>query len=286
MKVDRQDVLTALLEIARGAEQLVMRVYTADDMGAELKGPNDPVTRADREANAYILERLQARFPTIPIVAEESDPASFAGFASSPVAFFVDPVDGTHDFIAKNGEFCIMIGFAEDGQATVGVVLCPAYEGISQTYGAAVGFGAFRYFDDGTRKPLRIACESDPPDLSRVRCVVSRFHRSPHVEARLASLAVQELRPLGSAGIKAIAVASGQVELYAHPSGTLVKLWDACAPNAIVTAAGGSFTDAHGVPFDYQGAVTQGQGTLVAHPSIHQAALKRLEAFEQRERTP
>jgi 3'(2'), 5'-bisphosphate nucleotidase len=279
MSIDRQDVLTKLLVAARGAAELVMRVYAEDDMGEEMKGPNDPVTRADKEANAFILASLSASLPGIPIVAEESDPSTFRGFEAEGAALFVDPVDGTRDFIAKNGDFCVMIGLAEAGRATVGVVLCPVFGGKRRTYGAAEGIGAFSFGDDGARTPLHV---SNVTDFSRVRCAVSRFHRNKSVDAKLAALGSMELVPIGSSGIKGIQVANAELDLYAHPSRGKVKLWDACAPDAIVRLAGGVYTDAKGMPFDYRGGVAQGQGTLAANAVLHAEAIRRFADYDKR----
>jgi 3'(2'), 5'-bisphosphate nucleotidase len=271
--MDRRDVLQKLLEAAAAAAEVVMRVYGESDVGVELKGPNDPVTRADKEANALLLERLAHDFPGVPIVAEESDPASFEGFGSAPYALFVDPVDGTREFIDKNGEFAVMLGFAEAGVATVGVVDCPA---LAEVYGAAVGIGAFRITTDPDgeerRSEIRV---TDATDLATCRCAVSRFHRSASVDAKLSALGVRELVPTGGAGIKGVRVASAVLDLYAHPSAGLVKLWDACAPDAIVRAAGGLFTDATGRPFDYRGPWAQNAGMLAANPILHAEALRR-----------
>jgi len=275
MSIDRADALAKMLEAARAASEVVMRVYAEEDVGAELKGPNDPVTRADKEANALILAALTKSLPGIPIVAEESDPSLFKGFESSRAALFVDPVDGTRDFIAKNGEFCVMIGLAEEGRATIGVVLCPAIA--KGTYVAAEGIGAFVIDADGTRTPIEVSRETH---LGNVRCAVSRFHRSKSVDAKLRALGVKSLVPVGSSGIKGVQVASAQLELYAHPSRGLVKLWDACAPDAIVRAAGGVLTDAYGTPFDYRGAVAQGQGTVAANPALHAECVRRFVGYE------
>src|SRR5262249_15917526 len=84
-----------------------------------------------------------------------------------------------------------------------------------------------------------------------------------------------ELVPVGSSGIKGVKVASGELQVYAHPSRGPVKLWDACAPDAIARAAGALYTDSTGRPFDYRGAVSQGGGrTLAAHPMLHAEALR------------
>jgi 3'(2'), 5'-bisphosphate nucleotidase len=266
--IDREDVLQKLLSAAASAAEVVMRVYAETDVGVELKGPNDPVTRADREANALLIERLTQDFPGVPLVAEESDPATFAGFGKEPYALFVDPVDGTREFIAKNGEFAVMLGFAEEGRATVGVVDCPAF---GEVYGGAQGHGAFRITKEG-REAIHVSAATD---LATCRCAVSRFHRSKSIDAKLATLGLKELVPTGGAGIKGVRVASGAIEIYAHPSQGPVKLWDACAPEAIVVAAGGRYTDGQGRSFDYRGAVAQLEGTLAANPTLHEEALRR-----------
>jgi len=267
--MDRAYVLEKLLAAAREAAAVVMRVYAESDVGVELKGPNDPVTRADKEANALLVARLQRDFPGVPIVAEESAPSSFEGYGDAPAALFVDPVDGTREFIAKNGEFAVMIGFAEAGVPTAGVIDCPA---TGEVFAGAHGLGAFRQ-EGGARAPIHVAPTTD---LARCRCAVSRFRRSASVEARLARLGVRELVPVGSAGVKGARVAAGVLEIYAHPSSGPVKLWDACAPDAVVREAGGIFTDGEGRPFDYRGPLAQGRGTLAANPTLHAEALRRM----------
>ena len=277
MRIDRQDVLTKFEAMARGASDLIMKVYASHDLGAELKGPNDPVTRADKEANAFLLDELAKHLAGIPVVAEESDPSQFKGFEASPVAIFVDPVDGTREFIARNGEFCVMLGLAEEGRATVGVVLCPTYKDRFWLYGGAEGIGAFVIDGEGHKSPIHV---SDETDFAKTRCAVSRFHRSKSVDAKLGTLGFAEMVPIGSSGIKGVEVARGGVELYAHPSHGNVKLWDACAPDAIVSAAGGVLTDSHGTPFDYRGVVAQGEGTVAANKTLHAEAVRRFEAYE------
>ncbi|MBX3229148.1 MAG: 3'(2'),5'-bisphosphate nucleotidase CysQ [Labilithrix sp.] len=268
MSVDRADVMEKLVKAAAAAAEVVMKIYAESDPGVELKGPNDPVTRADKEANALLLEHLARDFPGVPLVAEESAPETYAGFGAAPCAIFVDPVDGTREFIAKNGEFAVMLGFAEAGVPTVGVVDCCAF---GEVFAAAEGIGAFR-IAGGARERVHV---SDVTDLARARCAVSRSHRTEAVEEKLARLGLAELCPLGGAGIKAVRVATGAIELYAHPSGGPVKLWDACAPDAIVRAAGGVYTDARGRVFDYRGPYAQNEGTVAGNPILHAEAVER-----------
>jgi 3'(2'), 5'-bisphosphate nucleotidase len=126
------------LAAALEASELVMSVYAAP-FDVHFKAKDDPVTRADREANAHICERLERAFPGVPIVAEESDPSTYANFERADAAWFVDPLDGTREFVARNGEFAVMIGLAEGGRATVGVVVAPAWD---RAFVGVVGVGA------------------------------------------------------------------------------------------------------------------------------------------------
>jgi 3'(2'), 5'-bisphosphate nucleotidase len=267
-------VLDKLLAAAEQAERIVMRVYGEADFGTELKGPHDPVTRADREANALLIERLGRDFPGVPIVAEESDPSAYESFEKARTTLFVDPVDGTREFIDRNGEFAIMIGFAEDGCPTAAVIACPA---LGKTYLGAKGIGAFAIDQSGTRTPIHVSATKT---LAEARSAVSRHHRNKTANLRLEMLAMKELVPIGSAGVKGVRVATGEVDIFAHPTQSSMKLWDACAPDAIVRAAGGILTDALGRPFDYRGAVSQGRGMLAANPVLHAEAVRRLLASE------
>lgn len=267
--IDRADVMEKLMKATAAAAEVVMRIYAEADPGVEMKGPNDPVTRADKEANVLLLERLARDFPGVPLVAEESDPETYRDFGAAPYALFIDPVDGTKEFIKKNGEFAIMLGFAEAGRATVGVIDCCAF---GEVFAAAEGLGAFR-IAGGVRTPIHV---SSVASLAEASCTVSRSNRNPDVEARVASLGCKTLVPTGGSGIKAVRLAAGQVDLYAHPAKGPIKLWDTCAPEAIVKAAGGVYSDWHGATFDYRGPYAQNAGTLAANPVLHAEAIRRL----------
>ncbi len=235
--------LTALIRIAGEAARVVMEVYAAP-FSVDYKAPQDPVTEADRRANALIVEQLSREFPGIPIVAEESDPQTFSEFRSSERIFFVDPVDGTREFVDRNGEFAVMIGLVEGARAIASVVHAPAR---GDVFAAWVGEGAFR-IRDGQTSNIRV---SDITDIGQGRIVGSRSHRGPQLERALSRLGPREVVVMGSAGLKGTLVAAGEVEAYVAP-GYAGKLWDACAADALVTAAGGAFTDTHGDPIDYR----------------------------------
>lgn len=105
-------LLETLLAVARSAAEVILAVYDRP-FDVQLKRAREPVTAADRRANALICAALAERFPGVPIVAEESDPETFGGFHAAPRVLFVDPLDGTREFVAHNGEFAVMIGLLD-----------------------------------------------------------------------------------------------------------------------------------------------------------------------------
>jgi 3'(2'), 5'-bisphosphate nucleotidase len=260
--------IDAMLTAALEAGRLIMEVYQGD-FNVEYKAPSDPVTRADRLANEAICRHLQQAFPGVPIVAEESDPETYANFRSSERILFVDPLDGTREFVARNGEFVVMIGMVEGDAATHGVVLAPTQH---TAWVGSVGQGAFRVEANGVRhrvSPRQVAT------LAGARIMTSRSQRAPALDERLKTAQVGEISPLGSAGLKAMCVATGEADAYAAlgPAG---RRWDVCAPEALLHAAGGLFTNANGERFDYRAAdLTNLQGIAAATPAVH-AELVRL----------
>lgn len=262
--------LELLLKIAAEAARVVMEVY-ARPFDVDFKAPQDPVTEADRLANELICTRLEREFPGVPIVAEESDPATFGAYGSAERAFFVDPVDGTREFVDRNGEFAVMIGLVENGRAIASVIDAPAR---GDVFAGWVGQGAFR-IRDGQRSPIVV---SDTREVSDSRLVGSRSHRSPKLEQALNRLNPREIRVMGSAGLKGTLVASAEVEAYVAP-GYAGKRWDAAAADALVTAAGGILTDTYGDPIDYRSAsLSNDRGLLATNGHVHNTLLR---AFEQ-----
>jgi 3'(2'), 5'-bisphosphate nucleotidase len=258
------------LEAAREASEVVMRLYETP-FQVDYKAKDDPVTRADREANALICERLAKRFPGMPIVAEESDPGSYAGFEEAGECWFVDPLDGTREFVAKNGEFAVMIGLARGGKATMGVIVAPTWPG---AYVGIVGEGAWEVAADGSRTPVRA---SSRHSLEGAAIVVSRSHPPPRIAAFVSRARSREAVVYGSSGLKAVLVAIGRYDVYLQP-GRAGMRWDACASEALVAAAGGQCTDAHGDAFDYATRdITNARGLVATNGLLHQATIDALQ---------
>lgn len=263
--------LAALLRIASSAAKVVMEVY-ARPFDVEFKGPQDPVTEADKLANALICEQLEREFPGVPIVAEESDPATFEHFRKYDRVFFVDPVDGTREFVDRNGEFAVMIGLVEGARAIASVIDAPAR---GDVFAGWVGQGAFR-ITGGKQTDLHV---SQIADVTQGRLVGSRSHRGPQLERALAQLNPREVLVMGSAGLKGTLVAAAEVEAYVAP-GYAGKRWDACAADALVTAAGGKLTDTHGDAIDYRAeSLSNSRGLIASNGHVHDALVRGFESL-------
>ncbi len=233
--------LSVAVTLARGAGKILMDIYQRD-FAVAYKDKNDPVTEADKLANAYLVKELRARFPGDGIVAEESADQSDAEAQSR--CWFVDPLDGTKEFIAKNGEFSVMIGLAIEGRSMLGVVYQP---GKDKLYRGVVGGAAV--LEQADRETLLQV--SDKGDTRQLKLVVSRSHRPDSIEQIMAQLGATEEMPSGSVGVKVGLIAEQLADLYVHVSDRS-SLWDACAPEAILHAAGGRFTHVDGSPIDYR----------------------------------
>jgi len=255
--------LDEVVSIARAAGEEIMKVY-ATDFDVAYKGKNDPVTVADERANELIVSRLRAAFPDDGIVAEESADQSAA--LDKGRVWYVDPLDGTKEFIKKNGEFAVMIGLSIDGEARAGVVHQPVK---SKVWAGIVGQGAYLLEGDA-RRDLRVSEVADPKAL---KLVVSRSHRAASTDQLVEKLGITNEVQHGSVGLK-IGMLSEQVaDLYVIMAPKSSK-WDACGPEAVLRAAGGRFGDLGGDPFRYIGAEMKNlRGLLACNAAAWDAVL-------------
>ena len=159
--------------LAREAGHLIMTMYE-QDFAVSYKGPNDPVTEADQQANTIIVEGLAAHFPNDEIIAEES-PLPLHSHTTGRV-WYVDPLDGTKEFISRNGDFSIMIGLTLNAKTQLGIVYWPTRD---QLFAGITDQKAWMEHQ-GTRSPLNATQAKSPPTLS---LVASRSHRSPHLSS-------------------------------------------------------------------------------------------------------
>jgi 3'(2'), 5'-bisphosphate nucleotidase len=264
-----EEWLEVAITAAREASALVMDIY-AGGFAVEYKAKDDPVTRADRESNALLCDRLARACPGVPIVAEESDPATYAGFRGAEAAWFVDPLDGTREFVARNGEFAVMMGLAERGRAVLSVILLPAWD---RAFAGIVGRGAWEIRTDGTRRPIHV---SSRKTLRGASVLVSRSRKTEWLAPLLASLGTAPPTARGSSGLKAALVAAGEHDIYVQP-GLAGMRWDACASDALVRAAGGICSEEDGAPVEYaSGEMVNARGLVATNGAVHAELLQAM----------
>jgi 3'(2'), 5'-bisphosphate nucleotidase len=226
--------LEVLGRLAIAAGQKIMEIY-ATDFAAQTKSDASPVTTADTAAEAIILEGLRRDFAGIPIIAEEQAAAGHIEKIGGRF-FLVDPLDGTKEFISKNGEFTVNIGLIEKGAPVMGVVYAPA---LNELFTGAMGYGAFR---NGVKIEAR-PCPAQGPVV-----LASRSHRDPETEAFIATQKCSAISNAGSS-LKFCRLAEGKADLYPRFGRTME--WDTAAGHAVLVAAGGSVTNTDGTPFRY-----------------------------------
>jgi 3'(2'), 5'-bisphosphate nucleotidase len=226
--------------LARQAGELIMKIYQNDFL-VMYKASNDPVTQADQQANAIIAEGLQAHFPQDSIVAEEGTLPS--GSLTNGRVWYVDPLDGTKEFISRNDEFSIMIGLTIDASTKLGIVYRPTHKLL---YVGITDENAW-VEHNGIHQRLNVFQSKSPPNISLVS---SRSHPCPALSTIQQSLPIQNVQRMGSVGVKIAHITQGGADAYIELS-PFTKAWDACAPEAILRGAGGCFSDIHGHPIQY-----------------------------------
>ncbi len=238
--------LAALVAITHEAGAIVMQHYEAG-VEARKKDDSSPVTAADEDAERFILERLKTIAADIPVVAEESAAAGRTPTVTSHF-FLVDPLDGTKEFINRNGEFTVNIAEIDNGIAIRGVVYAPAKQ---RLFFGELGGGAWEADVAATQtldlaKAHAIHVRKAPAD--GLIAVASRSHRDKKTEEYLTAYPVKDFVTSGSS-LKFCLVATGEADIYPR-HGTTME-WDTAAGHAVLGAAGGTVTNLDGSPFLY-----------------------------------
>ncbi len=221
-------------QIALAAGAAIMEIYDGDH-AVEYKDDSSPLTAADKAAHEVIAAGLQQAFPQIPLLSEEGKSIPYEERKNWKRFWLVDPLDGTKEFIKRNGEFTVNIALIEEQKPVIGVVYVPAQD---RLYCGVVGDGAWLWENarlSGAGRTSSIRVREADPERARV-VVMSRSHPSPELEEYLKDIEVAEALPVGSS-LKFCVVAEGQADLYPRLGPTME--WDTAAGHAIVLAAGG-----------------------------------------------
>lgn len=240
--------LDEVSKIAVAAGQEILAIYDQDqDLEITLKDDKSPLTEADRRAHRLIVERLQRLDPDIPILSEESDAIDFETRNSWHRYWLVDPLDGTKEFIKRNGEFTVNIALIDGGQPGLGVVHVPV---TGVTYLGKVGVGAWKQEASGDISV--IAAQSLDLECGVVRVLTSRSHRGEEVEALIARIEAElspcEVVSMGSS-LKICLLADGSADIYPRLGPTCE--WDTAAAHGVLAAAGGDIYTSGFQPLRY-----------------------------------
>jgi 3'(2'), 5'-bisphosphate nucleotidase len=230
-----------IIELSKEAGNAILEVYKEDDLKITLKSDASPLTRADMASHHLILEGLKRLTPTVAVLSEESKEVPYEQRQDWETFWLVDPLDGTKEFIKRNGEFTVNIALITNRLAVLGVVHAPA---LALTYYAAQGEGAFK--QNAGEKPVMISV--DPDYLDKPRIVASRSHAGPELEKLLKKVGDYECVSTGSS-LKFCLVGDGTAQLYPRLGPTME--WDTAAGQCIVEVAGGTVRTLRGEPLRY-----------------------------------
>ncbi len=227
-----EDLVEDIADIAREAGARILAVYETD-FDVESKGDSSPLTAADLAANRVIVAGLEGHPSKLPILSEESSKIPFAERGDWHRYWLVDPLDGTREFVKRNGEFTVNIALIEEHRPILGVVYVPV-SGVC--YGAAIGHGAFRRNRGGAPEPIRVRAFP----AGRITVVGSRSHGNDATRAFIRELGDVKMVAIGSS-LKICLVAEGHADVYPRFGPT--SEWDTAAAQCVVEQAGGQLTD-------------------------------------------
>lgn len=258
MSIAYQREIEVATELARTAGAVLLKHYYSPflvEQKINALQETEEVTAADREANELIVSRLRQEFPDDGILAEESSDTDER--LGKDRVWLIDPMDGTKNFIQRDGDFAVQIGLAEKGVAVAGVVYQPVRDVL---YRAARGGGTWLEEKDFEAERMTVSDRTKPGEMVLAS---SRSHRSPRMERVVGAFGFKDELRRGSVGVKIGMIAEQAADLYLHLSPS-TKQWDTCAPEMILVEAGGRLTDLFGQPLRYNALRIDNQNGVVA----------------------
>lgn len=227
------------IRLAYEAGAAILEVY-AQDFSVEHKDDASPLTQADLASHRIIVDGLRALAPDIPVLSEEDADIPWDVRRTWPRHWLVDPLDGTREFVKKNGEFTVNIALVEDGRTVLGVVYAPVFDYMLH---AERGAGAFL-----REAGKDIAIVTRRPATAPLRVAASRSHLDERTAAALQRMGDTERHGLGSS-LKFCRIAEGRIDVYPRFGPT--SEWDTAAAQCVLEEAGGAVLRLDGTPLDY-----------------------------------
>jgi 3'(2'), 5'-bisphosphate nucleotidase len=220
--------IPSLLNIARAAGSTILDIYHSEHFEVEFKDDNSPLTRADRASHELIKRELSQLYPDIPLLSEEGKGIPYSERRKWGRFWLVDPLDGTKEFIKRNGEFTVNIALVENNRAVLGVIHAPV---LKTTYWGKIKEGAFKQKDGEDKQAIKVIT----PEAGMI-AVQSRSHASEAESDFLGQYNITDTISIGSS-LKFCLLAEGKAHIYYRHGPT--REWDTAAGQAIVEAAGG-----------------------------------------------
>lgn len=259
-------------ELGRAAGAILLRHYHSPflvEQKVNALQEMEEVTAADREANDLIVRRLAAEFPGDGILAEES--ADTEDRLTKDRVWLIDPMDGTKNFVQRDGDFAVQIGLAVAGEPVLGVVYQPDRDVL---YRAILGEGAWKESAGRSAERMKVSDRTNPSEMVLAS---SRSHRSPRMERVVESFGFKDETRRGSVGVKIGLIGEQEADLYLHLSPS-TKQWDTCAPEIVLTEAGGRLTDLFGQPLRYNALRIDNRNGVVATNGVaHEMVIENLQ---------
>lgn len=234
--MELESLVNRVVQLARKAGYAVLDIYNSSDFDVKYKTDSSPLTKADSSSHKVIVEGL-AEICSAPILSEEGERIDYTTRSGWQRYWLIDPLDGTKEFIKRNGEFTINIALIEKGMPKLGVVYAPAKD---LMYYGVHGGRAYKMTNGGLTS-VEIHPSTPPKASARWRIVGSRSHESIGFKAFVAKFSCFETVTLGSS-LKLCLVADGSADVYPRLGPTCE--WDTAAAQAVVEAAGGMVVDA------------------------------------------
>ena len=256
--LDNQKVKSQIIQLMWEASDAILAVYESSDLGIATKSDQSPVTEADLAAHQVLVAGLSVLTPDIPIVSEE-DPESLKIPETHARFWLIDPLDGTKEFIQRNGEFTCNLALIDSNRTIYGWVSVPV---LGLLYHGGQRRKAQRLDRDGSSKHIRCAKQG-----TSIRVVASKSHLNPETEAFIAAIETPVTLIQAGSSLKFLRIAEGAADLYPRLAPTCE--WDTAAAQAVLEGAGGSVIQMDGLPLVYGKSVILNP-YFVAHGSSHQ----------------
>jgi len=263
-----QELDIAIL-LSKQAGKLALEINQKDFSVTQKPEFGGPVTEADLKANELITSELAKHFPDDQIIGEESDQDHVKNFSSNKRTWWVDPIDGTKEFVKKSDEWSVIIGLCFDNKPILGVIYQPTKDIL---YYGSCGNGAFKK-ESGQTTKLSI-CESKPIDQSTI--ILSKNHPHTKTKSIMSALGITQSYTHGSVGLKIAQIAEQKADLYVNFAGKC-HFWDTCGPELLLTEAGGVLLKADQTPILYDSKNSQISETFFASNHSLQNHLKNID---------